>query len=48
MPHPSAYKGQASMLYEQGADGKFVDVTEKMRMYYPGLEVHGADRLRLR
>ena len=35
MPHPSEYKGQASMLYEQQADGKFKDVTSKNNLYYP-------------
>ena len=29
MPHPSEYKGQASMLYEQQPDGKFIDVHEE-------------------
>ena len=35
MPHPSEYKGQASMLYEQQPDGKFIDVTRKNNLYYP-------------
>ena len=29
MPSPTEYNGQASMLYEQQPDGKFIDVTEK-------------------
>ncbi|MCF6180897.1 CRTAC1 family protein [Lutibacter sp.] len=48
MPHPSEYKGQASMLYEQQKDGKFVDVTKKEGLYYPdskcmGLTVYDYD-----
>ena len=35
MPHPGEYSGQASMLYEQQADGTFKDVTEKIGLYYP-------------
>jgi len=35
MPHPSEYRGQASMLYEQQPDGRFVDVTEKFNLWYP-------------
>ena len=41
MPHPSAYRGQASLLYEQAADGKFVDVTEKMQMDFPDSKCMG-------
>ncbi|MBD1259025.1 CRTAC1 family protein [Maribacter polysiphoniae] len=48
MPHPSEYKGQASMLYQQMADGTFKDVTEKENLYYPdskcmGLTVYDYD-----
>jgi hypothetical protein len=48
MPHPSEYKGQASMLYEQGPDGVFTDVTRKNRLWYPdskcmGLTVYDYD-----
>ncbi len=48
MPSPSEYKGQASMLYEQRADGKFIDVTRKNNLYYPdskcmGLTVYDYD-----
>jgi hypothetical protein len=48
MPQPSEYKGQASMLYEQGPDGKFADVTRKNNLYYPdskcmGLTVYDFD-----
>ena len=48
MPQPSEYKGQASMLYEQQPDGKFVDVTRKNNLYYPdskcmGLTVYDYD-----
>ncbi len=48
MPHPSEYNGQASMLYEQQADGKFVDVTKKKELFFPdskcmGLTVYDYD-----
>jgi enediyne biosynthesis protein E4 len=41
MPHPSEYKGQASMLYEQQPDGKFVDVTIKNNLFYPDSKCMG-------
>ena len=41
MPHPSEYKGQASMLYEQQPNGKFIDVTEKHGFYYPDSKCMG-------
>jgi len=41
MPHPSEYKGQASMLYEQQPDGKFADVTIKNGLYYPDSKCMG-------
>jgi hypothetical protein len=41
MPHPSEYKGQASMLYEQQPDGKFTDVTGKAGLYYPDSKCMG-------
>ena len=41
MPHPSEYKGQASMLYEQQPDGSFKDVTEKMNLFYPDSKCMG-------
>lgn len=48
MPQPSEYMGQASMLYEQQADGKFTDVTKKNKLWYPdskcmGLTVYDYD-----
>jgi hypothetical protein len=48
MPHPSEYKGQATMLYEQQSDGKFIDVTRKNNLYFPdskcmGLTVYDYD-----
>jgi enediyne biosynthesis protein E4 len=48
MPHPSEYKGQASMLYEQQKDGKFSNVTIKNKLFYPdskcmGLTVYDYD-----
>lgn len=41
MPHPSEYKGQASIFYEQQPDGKFADVTEKLGLYYPDSKCMG-------
>jgi hypothetical protein len=41
MPHPSEYRGQASMLYEQRPDGRFVDVTKKNNLYYPDSKCMG-------
>jgi hypothetical protein len=41
MPDPSEYKGQASMLYEQQSDGKFIDVTKKNNLYYPDSKCMG-------
>ncbi len=41
MPHPSEYKGQASMLYIQQADGKFTDATSKYSLYYPDSKCMG-------
>lgn len=48
MPHPSEYKGQASMLYKQEADGQFVDVTKENNLFFPdskcmGLTVYDYD-----
>ncbi|MBK7627954.1 MAG: CRTAC1 family protein [Bacteroidales bacterium] len=41
MPHPSEYKGQASMLYEQQTDGRFIDVTKKNNLFYPDSKCMG-------
>jgi hypothetical protein len=41
MPNPTEYKGQASMLYEQQPDGKFIDVTQKNNLYYPDSKCMG-------
>jgi hypothetical protein len=41
MPHPSEYMGQASMLYEEQPDGKFVDVTKKNNLYFPDSKCMG-------
>ena len=35
MPHPSEYRGQASMLYEQQPDGSFKDVSQEANLYFP-------------
>ena len=41
MPSPTEYNGQASMLYEQQPDGKFIDVTKKNNLYYPDSKCMG-------
>lgn len=41
MPHPSEYNGQATMLYEQKPDGKFVDVTEDEGLFFPDSKCMG-------
>jgi len=48
MPHPSEYKGQASMLYQQQPNGTFKDVTKKENLFFPdskcmGLTVYDYD-----
>jgi hypothetical protein len=42
MPFPTEYRGQASMLYRQGADGRFTDVTAAAGLYHPGTLCMGA------
>lgn len=41
MPEPSEYAGQASMLYEQQPNGRFVDVTKKNNLWYPDSKCMG-------
>ena len=41
MPHPSEYKGQASMLYKQQADGKFIDVSMDNSLSFPDSKCMG-------
>jgi enediyne biosynthesis protein E4 len=41
MPEPGEYMGQASMLYEQQPDGKFIDVTKKNNLWYPDSKCMG-------
>lgn len=41
MPSPAEYNGQASLLYEQQADGKFMDVTRKNNLFYPDSKCMG-------
>ena len=41
MPSPTEYNGQASMLYEQQPDGKFVDITRKNNLYFPDSKCMG-------
>jgi hypothetical protein len=41
MPHPSEYMGQASMLYLQQEDGRFVDATKEYGLYFPDSKCMG-------
>ena len=41
MPHPSEYKGQASLLYEQQPDGSFKDVTQQVGFLFPDSKCMG-------
>ncbi len=41
MPHPSEYMGQASMLYLQQSDGRFVDVTKEYGLFFPDSKCMG-------
>ena len=41
MPHPAEYRGQASLMYEQQADGTFKDVTASLGMLYPDSKCMG-------
>ncbi|WKK66676.1 CRTAC1 family protein [Lutimonas zeaxanthinifaciens] len=41
MPHPSEYKGQPTILYEQKKDGSFIDVSKENNLYYPDSKCMG-------
>jgi hypothetical protein len=41
MPHPSEYMGQASMLYLQQEDGRFVDATKEYGLFFPDSKCMG-------
>lgn len=41
MPHPTEYRGQASMLYQQMPDGKFENVTKKYGLHFPDSKCMG-------
>ena len=41
MPHPSEYKGQATLLYAQQPDGSFREVTRQYGLYYPDSKCMG-------
>lgn len=41
MPHPTEYKGQASIFYEQQPDGTFLDITKEKGLYYPDSKCMG-------
>lgn len=48
MPHPSEYKGQASLFYRQKTDGTYEEITKSLGFYYPdskcmGLTVYDYD-----
>jgi len=41
MPHPSEYKGQATMLYEQQPDGRFIEITKDKDLFFPDSKCMG-------
>ncbi|VAW17433.1 hypothetical protein MNBD_BACTEROID01-802 [hydrothermal vent metagenome] len=41
MPHPSEYKGQASMLYQQLPNGRFREVTKEHGLFFPDSKCMG-------
>jgi hypothetical protein len=41
MPHPSEYRGQASLLYQQMEDGTFKEVTRPAGLYFPDSKCMG-------
>jgi len=41
MPHPSEYRGQPSLLYQQQDDGTFKDVTQDQGLYSPDSKCMG-------
>jgi len=41
MPHPSEYDGQASLFFQQQADGTFIDVTMDVGLYFPDSKCMG-------
>ncbi len=41
MPHPSEYKGQASMLYKQNTDGTFKEVSKEAKLFFPDSKCMG-------
>jgi len=41
MPHPSEYDGQASLFFQQQADGTFIDVTTNVGLYFPDSKCMG-------
>jgi enediyne biosynthesis protein E4 len=41
MPAPAEYRGQASILYKRGPDGRFVDITKQSKLYFPESKAMG-------
>jgi enediyne biosynthesis protein E4 len=41
MPHPSEYRGQASLFYRQTTDGRFEEVTAQLGLYFPDSKCMG-------
>ncbi|HVO50256.1 MAG TPA: CRTAC1 family protein [Thermoanaerobaculia bacterium] len=41
MPAPAEYRGQASILYKRGPDGRWADVTEKAGLHFPDSKAMG-------
>lgn len=41
MPHPSEYRGQASLFYVQDKEGKFTEVTNSLGLFFPDAKCMG-------
>ncbi len=41
MPHPGEYRGQASMFYRRGSDGRFAAVTKQLGLHFPDSKCMG-------
>jgi hypothetical protein len=41
MPSPAEYRGQPSILYKRGVDGRFVDVTKQAGLFFPESKAMG-------
>lgn len=41
MPHPAEYAGQPTLIYQREPEGKFMDITKKLDLYYPNSKCMG-------